>query len=73
MEETPLLLSLRFRTFSERVLQLKFAKTPGLSLDLLRGAKITQKIERKPWGTLDFRLKDTFGNELKFTEPQAEE
>lgn len=39
----------------------------------VRGAKITQKIERKPWGTLDFRLKDTFGNELKFTEPQAEE
>ena len=38
-----------------------------------RGAQIIQGIERKPWGTRDFRLKDTFGNELKFTEPQAEE
>jgi uncharacterized glyoxalase superfamily protein PhnB len=37
-----------------------------------RGARMVQKIERKPWGARDFRLRDTFGNELKFTEPQAE-
>lgn len=33
------------------------------------GATITQKIERKPWGNRDFRVRDEFGNELKFTEP----
>lgn len=33
------------------------------------GATIAQKIERKPWGTRDFRVRDEFGNELKFTEP----
>jgi uncharacterized glyoxalase superfamily protein PhnB len=34
-----------------------------------RGVPFTQKIERKPWGNRDFRIKDDFGNELKFTEP----
>ena len=34
-----------------------------------KGATITQKIERKPWGNRDFRVRDDFGNELKFTEP----
>jgi len=34
-----------------------------------KGATITQKIERKPWGNRDFRVRDEFGNELKFTEP----
>jgi uncharacterized glyoxalase superfamily protein PhnB len=34
-----------------------------------RGATITQAIERKPWGNRDFRVRDEFGNELKFTEP----
>jgi uncharacterized glyoxalase superfamily protein PhnB len=34
-----------------------------------RGAQITQKIEQKPWGNREFRIKDPFGNELKFTEP----
>jgi uncharacterized glyoxalase superfamily protein PhnB len=34
-----------------------------------RGLRFTQKIERKPWGNRDFRIKDEFGNELKFTEP----
>jgi uncharacterized glyoxalase superfamily protein PhnB len=34
-----------------------------------RGAAITQDIEKKPWGNRDFRVKDEFGNELKFTEP----
>jgi uncharacterized glyoxalase superfamily protein PhnB len=34
-----------------------------------RGAYLSQKIGRKPWGNRDFRLKDEFGNELKFTEP----
>lgn len=37
-----------------------------------RGAKIAQPIERKPWGNREFRVKDEFGNELKFTEPTAE-
>ncbi|HMG88340.1 MAG TPA: VOC family protein [Terracidiphilus sp.] len=34
------------------------------------GATITQKIEQKPWGNRDFRVRDEFGNELKFTEPR---
>jgi uncharacterized glyoxalase superfamily protein PhnB len=34
-----------------------------------RGLHFSQKIERKPWGNRDFRIKDDFGNELKFTEP----
>ncbi|HWG20379.1 MAG TPA: glyoxalase superfamily protein [Terracidiphilus sp.] len=38
-----------------------------------RGVRFAQKIERKPWGTRDFRIKDDFGNELKFTEPVGEE
>jgi uncharacterized glyoxalase superfamily protein PhnB len=33
------------------------------------GAFVTQGITRKPWGNRDFRVKDEFGNELKFTEP----
>ena len=36
------------------------------------GAEITQAIERKPWGSRDFRVRDDFGNTLKFTEPLAE-
>ena len=32
------------------------------------GAHLSQGIESKPWGTRDFRLKDEFGNEIKFTE-----
>ena len=36
-----------------------------------RGALIAQPIERKPWGTRDFRVLDPFGNEIKFTEPAA--
>jgi catechol 2,3-dioxygenase-like lactoylglutathione lyase family enzyme len=36
------------------------------------GAMVTQEIERKPWGNLDFRVKDASGNELKFTEPLGE-
>ena len=35
-----------------------------------RGASVTQPIERKPWGTRDFRVKDASGNVIKFTEPQ---
>jgi uncharacterized glyoxalase superfamily protein PhnB len=35
---------------------------------LSRGAQVTQKIERKPWGNRDFRVRDVSGNELKFTE-----
>lgn len=34
-----------------------------------RGIPFAQKIERKPWGNRDFRIRDDFGNELKFTEP----
>ena len=37
------------------------------------GAIITQKIERKPWGNRDFRVRDQFGNELKFSEPLEDE
>ena len=34
-----------------------------------RGAPLSQGIRRKPWGNRDFRTKDVFGNEIKFTEP----
>jgi uncharacterized glyoxalase superfamily protein PhnB len=37
------------------------------------GATISQKIERKPWGNRDFRVHDEFLNELKFTEPLADD
>lgn len=37
-----------------------------------KGAEITQAIEQKPWGNREFRVRDDFGNELKFTEPLAE-
>jgi uncharacterized glyoxalase superfamily protein PhnB len=33
------------------------------------GALITQAIEKKPWSNREFRVKDDFGNETKFTEP----
>lgn len=36
------------------------------------GAAITQEIEQKPWGNREFRVRDEFGNELKFTEPLAD-
>lgn len=36
------------------------------------GAEITQGIEQKPWGNREFRVRDEFGNELKFTEPVEE-
>jgi uncharacterized glyoxalase superfamily protein PhnB len=39
---------------------------------LQNGADITQPIERKPWGNREFRVRDDFGNELKFTEPTVE-
>jgi uncharacterized glyoxalase superfamily protein PhnB len=38
-----------------------------------RGVRFTQEIERKPWGNRDFRVKDDFGNELKFTEPLVDD
>jgi uncharacterized glyoxalase superfamily protein PhnB len=38
-----------------------------------RGALFSQQIERKPWGNREFRIEDEFGNELKFTEPLAED
>ena len=34
-----------------------------------RGALVTQGIEKKPWGNREFRVRDDFGNEIKFTEP----
>ena len=37
-----------------------------------RGARISQRIARKPWGNRDFRVQDPFGNELKFTGPAGE-
>jgi uncharacterized glyoxalase superfamily protein PhnB len=36
------------------------------------GAHLSQGIVRKPWGNRDFRLKDEFGNQIKFTEPLGE-
>lgn len=36
-----------------------------------RGAAICQDITRKPWGNRDFRVYDSAGNTLKFTEPVA--
>jgi uncharacterized glyoxalase superfamily protein PhnB len=36
-----------------------------------RGARIAQKIARKPWGNRDFRVIDDSGNVIKFTEPLA--
>ncbi len=38
-----------------------------------RGARLSQDIQRKPWGNRDFRVRDEYGNELKFTEPSAED
>ncbi len=41
-----------------------------LQAELLeRGARLSQPIERKPWGNRDFRVLDPAGNEIKFTEP----
>jgi len=46
----------------------------GLRDDFLnRGARLSQEIMRKPWGNRDFRVRDEFGNELKFTEPAVED
>jgi predicted enzyme related to lactoylglutathione lyase len=36
-----------------------------------RGVALSQEIMRKPWGTRDFRVNDDWGNQLKFTEPEA--
>ena len=50
------------------------AELESLRDDLLeRGARLSQDIMRKPWGNRDFRVRDEFGNELKFTEPSAED
>ena len=54
--------------------QLFTAELESLRDDLLdRGARLSQDIVRKPWGNRDFRLRDDFGNELKFTEPAEED
>ena len=37
------------------------------------GATICQAIVRKPWGNRDFRVEDSSGNVLKFTEPVSED
>src|SRR5579864_2601018 len=37
-----------------------------------RGARLSQEIVRKPWGNRDFRVNDHSGNEIKFTEPLAD-
>jgi uncharacterized glyoxalase superfamily protein PhnB len=37
------------------------------------GATISQRIEQKHWGNRDFRVRDDFGNELKFTEPLVDD
>jgi uncharacterized glyoxalase superfamily protein PhnB len=55
-------------------IQLFTAELEGLRDDLIdRGARLTQDIVRKPWGNRDFRLRDDFGNELKFAEPVEED
>ena len=36
-----------------------------------RGAIISAPISRRPWGNRDFRVTDSAGNTLKFTEPLA--
>lgn len=38
-----------------------------------RGVRFTQGIQRKPWGNRDFRVRDEYGNELKFTEPLTDD
>jgi uncharacterized glyoxalase superfamily protein PhnB len=38
-----------------------------------RGIVFAQKIVRKPWGNREFRIKDEYGNELKFTEPATDD
>ena len=37
-----------------------------------RGVCLSHEIQRKPWGTRDFRVNDDWGNQLKFTEPVSE-
>src|SRR5882724_11286365 len=37
-----------------------------------RGAQVSQRIVRQPWGNRDFRITDPTGNEIKFTEPLSE-
>jgi catechol 2,3-dioxygenase-like lactoylglutathione lyase family enzyme len=36
-----------------------------------RGAQVSQEIVRQPWRNRDFRVKDPWGNEIKFTEPRS--
>jgi uncharacterized glyoxalase superfamily protein PhnB len=36
---------------------------------LARGAQLTHAIIRQPWGNRDFRVVDSSGNAIKFTEP----
>ena len=38
-----------------------------------RGASLSQEIMRQPWGNRDFRVKDQSKNEIKFTEPLADD
>jgi catechol 2,3-dioxygenase-like lactoylglutathione lyase family enzyme len=38
-----------------------------------RGARVSQGVERKAWGNRDFRVHDDSGNEIKFTEPLADD
>ena len=38
-----------------------------------RGVNLSQDIRRKSWGNSDFRIKDDFGNEIKFTRPLPED
>ena len=62
------------RTHSPAGIQIFTDELEGLRDDFLeRGARLFQDIVRKPWGNRDFRLRDEFGNELKFTEPGTEE
>lgn len=37
-----------------------------------RGAQVSQRIVRQPWGNRDFRITDPTGNEIKFTEQLSE-
>ena len=45
-----------------------------LQAELLeRGARVTDRITRRPWGNRDFRVHDDSGTELKFTEPLTDD
>lgn len=62
------------RAHSPAGVQIFTNELEGLRDEFLeRGARLSQEIMRKPWGNRDFRVRDEFGNELKFAEPEVED